>query len=291
LSCYMLKNLIPRNFLSFQIRTMKVIPIPANQDNYQYLIIDDNGKKQAAIVDPVDVSEIKKVVEKENVQLIAGFVTHHHMDHSAHAGRLRSTFGDTTEVFGHDSKRINGQTLDTVHEGTFSLGDLKVTTYHTPCHTSTHVCYFVVDQKSNERAVFTGDTLFIGGCGRFFEGNAQEMDEALNKTLAGLPDDTVRLHNLCLDFSFIFFLLRKFTVVMNTLFKISSLQRKLILTILQLKKNSNGLKNYVNQNNIQFLRQLEMKKNIIHLCEFVKTLLKLQLVKLILLMLCKLFGI
>jgi hydroxyacylglutathione hydrolase len=186
----MLKNLIPRNFLSFQIRTMKVIPIPANQDNYQYLIIDDNGKKQAAIVDPVDVSEIKKVVEKENVQLIAGFVTHHHMDHSAHSGRLRSTFGDTTEVFGHDSKRINGQTLDTVHGGTFSLGDLKVTTYHTPCHTSTHVCYFVVDQKSNERAVFTGDTLFIGGCGRFFEGNAQEMDEALNKTLADLPDDT-----------------------------------------------------------------------------------------------------
>uniref|UniRef100_A0A914QP91 Hydroxyacylglutathione hydrolase n=1 Tax=Panagrolaimus davidi TaxID=227884 RepID=A0A914QP91_9BILA len=67
---------------------MKVIPIPANQDNYQYLIIDDDGKKQAAIVNPVDVSEIKKVVEKENVQLIAGFVIHHHVNHSTYSGRL-----------------------------------------------------------------------------------------------------------------------------------------------------------------------------------------------------------
>jgi hydroxyacylglutathione hydrolase len=186
----MLKNLFSRSLSTFQFRTMKVIPIPALQDNYQYLIIDDNGKKLAAIVDPVDVDEIKKVVEKENVQLIAGFVTHHHMDHSAHSGKLRSTFGDTTEVFGNDSKRINGQTMDTIHGSSFSLGDLKVTTYHTPCHTSTHVCYYVVDSKSDERAVFTGDTLFIGGCGRFFEGSAKEMDEALNKTLASLPDDT-----------------------------------------------------------------------------------------------------
>lgn len=41
-----------------------------------------------------------------------------------------------------------------------------------------------------DRAVFTGDTLFIGGCGRFFEGTAPEMHKALNEVLAGLPDDT-----------------------------------------------------------------------------------------------------
>jgi hydroxyacylglutathione hydrolase len=46
------------------------------------------------------------------------------------------------------------------------------------------------DASKNERAVFTGDTLFIGGCGKFFEGTAEEMHKALNVVLAGLPDDT-----------------------------------------------------------------------------------------------------
>ena len=59
---------------------------------------------------------------------------------------------------------------------------------HTPCHTQDSICYFFED--GNDRAVFTGDTLFIGGCGRFFEGTPEEMHKALNKTLASLPDDT-----------------------------------------------------------------------------------------------------
>lgn len=46
------------------------------------------------------------------------------------------------------------------------------------------------DSATGEKAVFTGDTLFIGGCGRFFEGNAVEMNTALNEVLAGLPEDT-----------------------------------------------------------------------------------------------------
>ena len=45
-------------------------------------------------------------------------------------------------------------------------------------------------EDGDDRAVFTGDTLFIGGCGRFFEGTAAEMDKALNEVLAALPDDT-----------------------------------------------------------------------------------------------------
>jgi hydroxyacylglutathione hydrolase len=48
----------------------------------------------------------------------------------------------------------------------------------------------VVDNKTNERAVFTGDTLFISGCGRFFEGTGEEMDKALNGILGKLPKDT-----------------------------------------------------------------------------------------------------
>ena len=53
------------------------------------------------------------------------------------------------------------------------------------------MCFFAEDAKTGQKAVFTGDTLFVGGCGRFFEGTAEEMQAALNKTLASLPDDTV----------------------------------------------------------------------------------------------------
>merc|ERR1711894_643164 len=63
---------------------------------------------------------------------------------------------------------------------------------YTPCHTSGHICYYVTSKgdSENDKAVFTGDTLFIGGCGRFFEGSPEQMNTALNEILGSLPDDT-----------------------------------------------------------------------------------------------------
>ena len=63
-----------------------------------------------------------------------------------------------------------------------------MTALHTPCHTQDSVCFYFKDGE--DKAVFTGDTMFIGGCGRFFEGSAEEMHKALNETLVSLPDDT-----------------------------------------------------------------------------------------------------
>lgn len=70
------------------------------------------------------------------------------------------------------------------------IGNMNVLCLATPCHTSTHICYFVTDSKG-DKAVFTGDTLFLGGCGRFFEGTAEQMHEALCVKLATLPNETV----------------------------------------------------------------------------------------------------
>ncbi|EFY93270.1 hydroxyacylglutathione hydrolase, putative [Metarhizium acridum CQMa 102] len=75
------------------------------------------------------------------------------------------------------------------HEETFKLGNILVKGVHTPCHTQDSICFFMEDDSG--KAVFTGDTLFISGCGKFFEGNAAEMHEALNKRLGALPNDTV----------------------------------------------------------------------------------------------------
>lgn len=125
-------------------------------------------------------------------KLIVGLVTHHHWDHSAGTEELSKEFKPLgLKIYGGDAARIKALDHELKHQEKFEIGSLKVQAIHTPCHTSTHVCYYVEDEEKNERAVFTGDTLFIGGCGRFFEGTAEQMNEALNKRLAQLPGDTV----------------------------------------------------------------------------------------------------
>lgn len=59
----------------------------------------------------------------------------------------------------------------------------------TPCHTTGSVCWVIHDDGSepSAQAVFTGDTLFLAGCGYFFEGTGADMNRALNQVLAGLP--------------------------------------------------------------------------------------------------------
>lgn len=92
-------------------------------------------------------------------------------------------------IAGKDSPLV---TQTPAHGSKFPLGDnITITALHTPCHTQDSICYYMEDTRKNQRVVFTGDTLFIAGCGRFFEGSANEMDKALNAVLGSLPDDTV----------------------------------------------------------------------------------------------------
>ncbi len=90
------------------------------------------------------------------------------------------------EVYGGD-QRIGALTKKVGHGDEFAVGGLKVKCLFTPCHTSGHICYFV----ESGPAVFTGDTLFLGGCGKFFEGDGAMMHKALVDILGALPDETV----------------------------------------------------------------------------------------------------
>lgn len=85
-------------------------------------------------------------------------------------------------------KDCEGVTKTPANGEGFNIGSIAVKALYTPCHTQDSICWFM--QDGDDKAVFTGDTLFHGGCGRFFEGTPQEMETALNKTLAALPDDT-----------------------------------------------------------------------------------------------------
>jgi len=71
-----------------------------------------------------------------------------------------------------------------------SFGSISISCLLTPGHTMGHICYYCEEEGSDHKVVFTGDTLFIGGCGRFFEGTAEDYFPSLFHKLAPLPPDT-----------------------------------------------------------------------------------------------------
>ncbi|GAA6049603.1 hypothetical protein JCM3770_005030 [Rhodotorula araucariae] len=167
---------------------MRVIPVPCRSDNYEYLIIDEQTKT-TAVVDPFDPPKLQAAAENEGVKLGQYLLTTHgHHDHAGGNDKTVQAY-PTIKVYA-GGENVSAVT-DVLKDGDkFKIGELDVTAVYTPCHTRDHICYFVEDKAKNERAVFTGDTLFISGCGRFFEGEPHEMHVALNEKLAALPDDT-----------------------------------------------------------------------------------------------------
>lgn len=158
-------------------------------DNYAYLVIDDKTR-DAMVVDPAHPPEVlpilKEKLSKQAIQLKGVINTHHHGDHAGGNIALLDAFPGTPIIGGRDCAHV---TKTPEHEETFQIGEgITVKAMHTPCHTKDSICYYV--QDGDEKVVFTGDTLFIAGCGQFFEGTAEEMHKALNVTLASLPDDT-----------------------------------------------------------------------------------------------------
>ncbi|XP_069503383.1 hydroxyacylglutathione hydrolase, mitochondrial isoform X1 [Ambystoma mexicanum] len=167
---------------------MKVELLPALTDNYMYLLIDEDTK-EAAIVDPVQPQKVVDAVKKHGVKLTTVLTTHHHWDHAGGNEKLVKLVSGL-KVYGGDS-RVGALTQKVSHLTTFQVGSLNVKCLFTPCHTSGHICYLVSKPASSEPpAVFTGDTLFVAGCGKFFEGTAEEMYKALIETLGRLPPET-----------------------------------------------------------------------------------------------------
>lgn len=93
------------------------------------------------------------------------------------------------KIYGGD-KRVSSVHNLVTDGDTIEIGSIKVDVFFTPCHTKGHVLYYAQD-KENTPSLFTGDTLFIGGCGRFFEGSADQMHYALNKVIKSLPKETL----------------------------------------------------------------------------------------------------
>lgn len=158
--------------------------LPAFGDNYIFLLHDqDSGK--TAVVDPGDAQVVIDALESRGWQLDTILVTHHHPDHIGGNSTLIKKYACQVVGFAGDRERVTGIT-QTVSEGdSFPLGSSMAQVIEVPGHTTGHIAYwFQADQ-----ALFCGDTLFAMGCGRLFEGTAQQMWRSLEK-LANLPGET-----------------------------------------------------------------------------------------------------
>jgi hydroxyacylglutathione hydrolase len=164
---------------------MAIIPVPQLSDNYAYLVVDD-GTKQCGVVDCSEAPKVLAEVERRGLKLVTVLPTHWHFDHvGGNEDLVRALPG--LRVYGAlaENGRIPAQTHPVNDGDTVEVGTLKGRVIGIPAHTNGHVAYHFPELN----AVFTGDTLFIAGCGRVFEGKAQTMVDSLRK-LAALPDST-----------------------------------------------------------------------------------------------------
>jgi hydroxyacylglutathione hydrolase len=163
--------------------TIAVIPCG---DNFIYLCRYD--EQNAFAVDPSEAGAVSRALAQQNLTLTSVLVTHHHGDHTGGIARLKKQTG--CQIIGPDRARISGCDQCAGDGDTLTFGSRRVMVLATPGHTQTSVCYHLEPTSDQRGCVWTGDTLFVGGCGRPMECDAAILWQSLAR-LAELPDDTL----------------------------------------------------------------------------------------------------
>ena len=170
--------------------SIRVHLVPLFNDNYCYLVAND-AHRTCVLVDPADAPRALAAVPPE-LELVGVLTTHHHGDHAGGNAQLAALRPGLEIVGGaHEEGRVPAATRLVRDGESFELGGVNFTALHTPFHTRGHTCYLVAGDGGggDAGALFTGDALFAGGCGRFFEGDAPTAAASLAK-LAALPPAT-----------------------------------------------------------------------------------------------------
>lgn len=159
--------------------------VPALGDNYIFIYRYEGNN--AFVVDPGDADPVLAYASEHGIEIKAVFNTHRHFDHTDGNAKLREVAG--CEIIGPDKDRI--PTLDkVVKDGDqLTFGPVEIRVISTPGHTETDACYFMT-RPDGDPVLWTGDTLFVGGCGRLYGGGPEALFRSL-KRLASLPEETL----------------------------------------------------------------------------------------------------
>lgn len=168
---------------------LQIIPIPAFNDNYLWLI---HNQRKAIVVDPGDAVPVINTLKKLNLELQTILITHHHQDHIGGVDLLLRTYPNL-EVFAPKFEQYSFAHKAVSEPEQLYLGDWisSAKVIDVPGHTLGHVAYYIEHQieQQTQQWLFCGDTLFGAGCGRLFEGTPAQMMASLQK-LTALPAST-----------------------------------------------------------------------------------------------------
>ncbi|KAL0490107.1 hydroxyacylglutathione hydrolase [Acrasis kona] len=178
-------------YLGSQDDAIEIIGLPFLTDNYCYIILykvkyQDVEVTKAVAVDPADHELLTSFLDRSdiNATLSTILTTHKHWDHAGGNVELKNKYPEAV-IVGSTIDKVAACTKFVNDKDEFTIdGILNVRIVLTPCHTAGHIM-FVVSKKSNpnqkDAIVFSGDHLFVGGCGALFEGNMKEMKNSMNK--------------------------------------------------------------------------------------------------------------
>jgi hydroxyacylglutathione hydrolase len=164
-----------------------MITVRVGHDNFSYLHPCSDGR--AFVVDPGNAPAVLRRLREHGLSLAAIVLTHHHWDHVGGAAELRSQ--THCEVIGVDGGLIPASDRTVTGGDVLNIDQVQVDVISTPGHTRTSATYYVRPRTDREPGTaYTGDTLFVGGCGRLLECDAATMWQSL-QTLAALPPQTL----------------------------------------------------------------------------------------------------
>ena len=183
---------------------LRLFQIPARKDNYIYCAADSENR--AFVVDPADARPVEAFLSRHpEIRLEAILNTHHHHDHVGGNEALQARHN--LKIYGpaHDAERIPGLTHPVDVETEFSVGQITLRVHDVKAHTRGHICFqtlssfsevyrhghagevTLVNRLGGHPALFVGDSLFLGGCGRLFEGTPEQLHRVMTfyRSLSG----------------------------------------------------------------------------------------------------------
>ncbi|MBD8450733.1 hydroxyacylglutathione hydrolase [Serratia rubidaea] len=160
---------------------MNLISIPAFQDNYIWLLDDQQG--HCVIVDPGEAPPVLDALQRLQLTPDAILLTHHHRDHVGGVAQIVAQY-PALPVYGPQETTDKGTTQVVKGGDSIDVGGRRYQVMAVPGHTLGHIAFYSAPY------LFCGDTLFSAGCGRLFEGTAEQMYHSLQQ-FAQLPDNTL----------------------------------------------------------------------------------------------------
>ena len=165
---------------------LEVVAVPVLTDNYVWLIHDPESGDTAA-VDPSVAAPVLDAVSAKGLRLTQVLNTHWHPDHTGGNEAIQAATGSPI-IAPAEAERVSKVDHIVVEGDRVSVCGAEAVVWDIPAHTAGHVAYYF----EKERMIFVGDTMFAMGCGRLFEGTAEQMYANMLR-IASLPDD-VRIY-------------------------------------------------------------------------------------------------